>query len=227
MSDIRASGYWLDIAADDSGVSPIVHFSGYHEGQPGAPFVLCPNCANQMLPALNLDFSDPRLVSLGVWPKRYLNVLFCPFCAFYMEPYFVDFSSGSLLVTGGCRRFPDVLNPIELPYGFREISLRPFAAEERPDNAAFAHAVRVRTWGSGVYHQVGGPNLHPSLPALGCPSCGSQMALVGILDYDDLNIPLYEEDHRPVALIIGDGDSMAFFCCLSCLVVGMRWTAGG
>lgn len=53
------------------------------------------------------------------------------------------------------------------------------------------------------------------------------MRFAGIVDYDDLNAPLYEKydngDQEPVALVIGDMDSLHYFTCPEGAVVGLKW----
>ena len=73
------------------------------------------------------------------------------------------------------------------------------------------------------HEQIGGKPIKGKDVELACVECGENMRFAGILDYDDLNVPLYEDEHRPVALIIGDSDCINFYTCLSCQVIGLKW----
>ncbi|MBI1176393.1 hypothetical protein GC207_03025 [bacterium] len=199
------------------------HFSGYNANQPGSLLEHCPCCKNQMFPAVNLDFSDPKLAQLGIWPQRYLNLLFCPFCGFYMKPYWIKYRQDGVELIGGDCSSREVLQQIETPYSMRGISLRELNADESPsiDDVRIEYRKRIRE--EGVYHQVGGEAIRGQNTNFLCPECNQPMRFSGILDYDDLNIPLYENGHRPVALIVGDGDCMNWHTCFKCLVIGLQW----
>jgi hypothetical protein len=216
-------GFRVIIAPENTTAGKQGHFSGYHEKQTGALYKECPCCKYQMFPALNLDFADSSLLPLGVWPQRYLNVLFCPFCGFYMKPYWIKYSAHGVDIVGGDCSSQKVIQKIEMPYSISTISFRELNDDERPSNPSVRRSYISRTREEGVYHQVRGEPIKGQNEQLTCPDCGTGMAFAGILDYDDLNVPLYESSHKPVALIIGDGDCINWYTCIRCLVVGLKW----
>lgn len=215
--------YRITIEADDAEPRNVQHFSGYNSSQPGSLLKQCPCCKNQMFPAINLDFSDPKLVRLGIWPQRYLNLLFCPFCGFYMKPYWIKYHQNDVQIIGGDLSSDEIFQSIETPYCMRKITLREIGPSESPSISNVLAEYRNRTREDGVYHQVGGEPISGQKAKLLCPDCGDPMPFAGILDYDDLNMPLYESGHRPVALIIGDSDCINWHTCSKCLVVGLQW----
>lgn len=217
------TGFRINIGLEDTYPGVARHFSGYHPAQSGAIFQKCPCCCRQMFPALNLDFTDSPLSSLNLWPQRFLNILFCPSCGLYMKPYWICYKGEEIEIIGGDRSSDEILLEIEAPFCMREISLRELNPEEEPFSASMIRSYRNRTREEGVYHQIGGYPIRGQSTVLSCIKCAGNMRFAGILDYDDLNIPLYESGHRPVALIIGDGDCINFYTCSSCQVIGLKW----
>jgi hypothetical protein len=217
-------GYRVEIEPADAKPGLLRHFAGYDVRQPGATFYKCPNCGNQMFPAINIDCSDQDIRSLEVWDAQYLNVLFCPFCAFYMKPYWIKYRQVKVVeIIGGDTSSNRILQNIETPYVTRAIGLRKLKTEDDPRSDAVHKAYRMRTKPPGVYHQVGGFPINRNDEPLKCPICSLDMRFAGILDYDDLNVPLHEDNHRPVSLIIGDQNSINYYTCRNCLVVGLKW----
>lgn len=198
------TGYWIEIADVDFAGADAVHYSGCG-AVTNAPNVPCPNCTRPLFPALNLCFDDPQLAALDLW-TGYAHVLVCPACAHYMKPYVIHHQP-TLRVTGGELDGGDVIQGIELPYKARLLQLRSMTSAR----------------GQIPGHQVGGepPNRCPGAKA--CPSCQAPMSFFGILDYDDLNGPLYEDGGNPVALIIGDQDYLAITSCKNCRVLVLTW----
>jgi hypothetical protein len=140
-----------------------------------------------------------------------------------MAPYWLRFVRDDVIVVGGDREDPNVLQEIESPYEARPIELRRLVADEYPTTDARRDALRRRQVPPGVYHQLGGMPIRDSGTPLICPDCSKAMMFGGIVDYDDSNVPLYEPVRRPVALIIGDGDCLHFFTCRECDVIGVVW----
>jgi len=184
---------------------------------------VCPNCSQDLFPVFKLDNSDPAVADLGLWRMPFLQVLVCPACALYMEPYWVRFSVDEVVIHGGERDTGEVLQEIESPYESRPIRLRQLAEEEDAMTAASRQALLNRDVPPGIYHQLGGQPFRGSRDPLVCVVCSRTMAFGGIVDYDDSNVPLYEPVRRPVALIIGDGDCLHYFTCRDCDVIGVRW----
>jgi hypothetical protein len=181
----------------------------------------CPNCGQLIFPVFRIDNQDPSVAALELWDLPLLQVLVCPSCALYMEPYWVRFDDDAITIEGGERDGGDVLQKIESPYEVRPIEL------ESLDTGIITDSTRLRLLSReippGIYHQLGGEPFRGSLQPLSCYRCSNVMIFAGIVDYDDANVPLYEPVRRPVALIIGDGDCLHFFTCRSCAVVGLRW----
>lgn len=184
----------------------------------------CPNCGNVMFPAMSLGFPDEKLKSIINWSYSRLHVLFCPFCALYMEPYWIRHNKSGVTVVGGFRDGGEILQKIELPYLCRKILLRPLDCEDYPFDGERLDNLLNRQREPGVYHQIGGVPIRGRGEILKCCDCSGEMRFVGVFDYDDLNVPLYENDHSPVALIIGDYDSMNIYSCDSCSVIGLKWS---
>lgn len=214
-------GYRIHIAEDDTGDLDCPHYSGVGDIS-DAVELPCPNCSTRLFPAISLSFSDPRLGEIIPWREAHLHVLFCPACAFYMRPYWIRHRAG-LEVVGGYRDGGEILQRIELPYKAREIALLPLRADDYASDADKEARLLERRHPPGVYHQIGGEPIRGQTDNVECCDCGKQMSFAGILDYDDLNIPLYEEGHSPVSLIIGDSDSMNIYSCVDCSVLGLKW----
>jgi hypothetical protein len=217
-------GFRVEIQPEDAGNLVLQYYSGFSDRQPGSVFAICPNCTNQMFPAINIDCHDLDVAVLDGWRQRYLNVLFCPFCDFYMKPYWIRFDRGLVAdIRGGAASPGNILQNIETPYGIREIRLCELASEDSSNNNNALDMLRERKTPPGVYHQLGGLPIRGESLGILCPYCGEMMPFAGILDYDDLNVPLYEDGHRPVALIIGDFDSINFYICTKCSSLGFLW----
>jgi hypothetical protein len=48
------------------------------------------------------------------------------------------------------------------------------------------------------------------------------MQFAGIVDYDDMHVPLYS-NNEPLALVIGDVDCLHLFTCQKCSMLGVKW----
>lgn len=184
----------------------------------------CPNCSSVLFPAMNFLFPDKILGSIIEWSNSSLRVLFCPFCAFYIEPYWIRHREENIEIVGGYRDGGEILQKIQTPYRCREILLSSLALEDYPSDEKKLSDLLGRLREPGVYHQIGGSPIRGQHDHLECCDCAQKMKFAGILDYDDLNVPLYEEVHAPVALIIGDYASMNIFSCGECSVIGLKWT---
>ena len=179
----------------------------------------CPNCRNLMFPAFNFSFPDCDLHSIIKWKSPSLHVLFCPFCALYMAPYWIRHVEGGVEIVGGYMDGGEILQNIETPYACREISLVRLGEADYPLNEYAVKDLLERRREPSVYHQIGGMPIKGKDNKMACCDCAKVMGFIGVLDYDDLNVPLYEEDHSPVALIIGDYSSLNIYCCDQCSVL--------
>jgi hypothetical protein len=214
-------GYRIEIlSAEEESIEPPLHFSG-GEMDGAVKEVLCPNCTKPLFPVFRLSLADPRVADLGLWNQSSLQLLSCPFCGLYMEPYWVCFHS-TIEVIGGERDGGQLLNPyINLPYDQRRIRLVALRPSDFPSTEETCHAHRTRAKPPGVYHQIGGVPFRYSKMA--CCKCKQPMIFAGIIDDDDLNVPLYEGNRQPVALVIGDNDRLYFFTCVKCHIIGLQW----
>ena len=70
----QVPGYRIVITPEDMMPGSARHFSGAHSLQQGSVICRCPCCGNHMFPALNIDYSDPLLAPLSIWPPQYLNM---------------------------------------------------------------------------------------------------------------------------------------------------------
>ena len=192
-------GYELKIGQRDT-VGGLGNYSGG-----GAKFgTKCANCSMPLFSMFSLDVTgDERLRSLRLWPFPRLEVLVCPRCALYMEPYWIVYSETSAKVHGGERDGGLSLNNIEYPF--------------RSQRRVTLSQCRL---GQNAVHRIGGPD---DGHGLDCICCGRPMRFGGVVGYDDENVPLYEDQHRPVALIIGDRDSLFWFVCGDCSAIGVSW----
>lgn len=213
-------GYRIRILGPDAS-TPADHVSGGRPSDiPGD--VLCPNCSGLMFVPYSVDMTVPGLRTLGLWSRPRLSVLVCPRCALYMEPYWVVFGETPTIV-GGERDGGKVLQEVETPYEQRAAELSALAPDDYPTSHARIDALRARVRDPGVYHQIGGVPVFGGYDQLSCCRCNLPMAFTGVIDNDDLNVPLYEPGHEPVSLIIGDMDCLNVFACAACTVLGMKW----
>lgn len=219
----KSPGFRVEISEVDFLGADCKHYTGVGNVT-SAVRCECPNCGNIMFPAMNFGFPDENLESIIAWSYPVLHILFCPFCAFYMEPYWIRHTKAGVAVMGGCRDGGEVLQDIETPYLCREISLKPLVAEDYPIDPERIECLLSRKREPGVYHQIGGMPIKGCNENLKCCDCSREMKFAGILDYDDLNVPLYENNHSPVSLIIGDYDSLNIYLCEECSVVGLSWS---
>lgn len=100
----------------------------------------------------------------------------------------------------------------------------PLIAEDYPTTEELAVELSLRKRHDGVYHQLGGVPFRGGYDELPCCKCKCPMNFAGCVDYDDLNVPLYEGEQRePIALIIGDRDCLNIFTCKDCACIGVKW----
>jgi hypothetical protein len=182
----------------------------------------CPNCHNPLFPIFQFDLTDEKIASLFHWQDRFLSILVCPFCFLYMEPYWVDLHDSTVNVVGGLRDGGKICNRIAIPYESRRIKLRKLEFDDYPLSDTTLELLDERQRAPGIYHQIGGLPPFQGFAELSCFKCKHAMEYGGVVDYDDENIPLFETDQTPVALIFGDMLYMNFFICPACSVVGYK-----
>jgi hypothetical protein len=126
-----------------------------------------------------------------------------------MEPYWIQHTEKAATILGGVRDGGEILGNITRPFKARQISLWPL------DSVSGTTDIPP--------HQLGGQKPNPKIPTLICALCSQPMRFFGILAYDDLNVPLYENGDSPVSLIIGDYDAMYMDICENCHCIGLQW----
>jgi hypothetical protein len=108
---------------------------------------------------------------------------------------------------------------VDRPFVAREIEFREIS-DSHYSNANRENFLR-RTAEEGVYHQVGGEPLRGIGNQMHCCDCGVLMRFAGILDSDDLNVPLYENGGVPFALSISDNVCLNIYSCGNCSIIGL------
>jgi hypothetical protein len=213
----------LDLDDSNRLKSQTIHWSGcYLEG--AIKEVICPNCLKPVFPVFKLNLQDDRIKSLGLWDDDFLQILVCASCPFYLQPpYWVCFSSDAIEIVGGLRDKNAISAYIEHPFESRAITLETIQGLDYDLTPEAQEMFLQRSFPQGVYHQIGGLPLFGYSEPLECFSCKKPMMFAGMVDYDDLNVPLYETGHVPVALIIGDSDRLYFFTCRQCSIVGFQY----
>lgn len=212
-------GFRVLIEGADFEGSECANFSGVGNIR-CAPAPVCPNCGLAMFPALNFSV-EGSVLALGLFNAPYVSVFFCPSCAHHLKPYWIRKAGGVWEVAGGYCDGGDIFVEIDRPFKAREIVLRPLSENDYPNSDLRHRALIGRTLSPGVYHQIGGvPHRGVDL-AMNCCDCGAEMIFAGILDSDDLNVPLYENGGVPVALMIADGCCLNIYSCTNCDVYGL------
>lgn len=211
-------GYRIAICSDDHTESKLPeHYTG------GTSTTPCPNCGQLFFPVFNIDCTSDICKKLDIWELQRFIAYVCPACALYMDPYWIQYDGDSVVdVIGGYREDASKIQNIETPYSVRSITLSEIDTEvylSTEVNDLYSN----RKAENGVYHQLGGIPITQLPDSMICPRCSNVMDYAGIIDYDDLNVPLYEDNHRPVALIIGDLDSIYLYTCKQCSIIGYRW----
>jgi hypothetical protein len=176
-----------------------------------------------LFPVFKLNLQDNRIKNLGLWEEKYLQILVCASCPLYLQPYWVWFKSDTIEIVGGLRDKSSISAYIEYPFEVRIITLEKNPEPDDKTMSEFREKFSRRSIPPGVYHQIGGIPVFNCYQSLKCLHCKKPMKFAGIVDYDDLNVPLYEVGHVPVALIIGDSDSLYFFTCRQCNIVGFQF----
>lgn len=211
-------GYWALISEETAKSSDTI-FSGSVGDFPS--LCACPNCNAAMFPVLsfqkktvpvapqNDDFFDK-----GGW----MTLDVCPHCPHWLSNYVVHYRQGRRSASGGYRTGTGRDNLIDMPFQSRSVRLQMIdqrlwaTGDERED---YYH----RRYLEGVYHQLGGERLRADQePCQSCENCNSALLFFGVIDNDDLNVPLYAGG-EPHSLIIGDMKSLNMYVCEACASV--------
>lgn len=195
-------GYRIKILEENVEERFCVHFSGGAEAT-----YCCPNCNRELFPVFTIDSNDIKVKSIIHWKEESLTIYFCPSCCFYMEDYWLEYKNNTLVgVYGGELDGGDVIQEIDFPFLKREVLLEMLTDGEEINSLP--------------KHQIGGRPYLDVKYQMDCQGCRKSMPFLGVLAYDDLNIPLYENNGDPVALIIGDYDCMNIYSCVDCSILG-------
>jgi hypothetical protein len=179
----------------------------------------CSNCQSPLFPAFKLDMSDDRLAQLGIWNEPFLQILTCPNCCLYLKPYWLDFSTKLVLLHGGYS--DSAFLSADLPYPERSLRLRKLTESEYPLSYDVFDNLDLRA----RKHQVGGFPVHlwfDENHILNCYKCDKKMVFAGIVDDDRGEFDL-RENGQEVCLSIADADSLYFYTCANCKVIGLHW----
>jgi hypothetical protein len=184
----------------------------------------CPNCSRAMFPIFDIDTKAVDLTLFKNWNSTRIIVFVCPSCFLYMEPYYIfQEDAKAPQIMGGFRDEGEVVNHIDFPYTFRSLRLRELVKGELADSQEQIGQYVSRHIENGIYHQLGGLPFKGVNSHLECCNCGTSMSFAGIVDYDDLTVPLYENNGEPVSLIIGDSDCLNIYICPECSILGLLW----
>lgn len=143
------------------------------------------------------------------WPFETLELLMCPRCPLYMEPYFIQYTRYSARVIGG-DMLGEVLTDIREPYDAHAVQL----VSAHQDHIFGPDEPKHRV---GVEGALGTDAGDP------CPACARPMSPIAVIDSDDQNVPLHDDLGNPTSLVIGDGDSVLVSCCSGCATLGFKW----
>lgn len=176
----------------------------------------CPNCNEPMFPVFTLN------KEAGIFPENpnfyraeRITLDVCASCSHSLKNYYIKFEDGVRTAHLGYIDGRGVSNKIDKPFQSRKVSLLE-VAESEWRNQNFVEMIRNKAILDGVLHQLGGVKLLEEVdPISSCLCCGGELSFFAKIDYDDLNVPLYE-DGEPSALIIGDMGSLNVYFCDLC-----------
>jgi len=215
-------GYWALITQDTASPDASAYSGVLHTEQ---PLCSCPSCKLPMFPVLNVA----RPIQGIAWRSELcvdgvLSLDVCPNCSHSLNNYYVTIAAGGRTAGVG---FMDDGGPrwvIDMPFRCRQVDLQPIPASFWND-ADEQEEYLTRQLLKGVYHQVGGQAVKPCRdPIDQCQRCGGSVEFFGVIDYDDLNVPLYEEEN-PRSLLIGDMRSLNVYLCRQCPTINYGITA--
>jgi hypothetical protein len=176
----------------------------------------CPNCAEDMFPAFTIRRDIPDMPDADIYDDNgYATLDVCASCSHSLTNYYTQLKNGTRTAYLG---YLDHCGPsmlIDQGIASRAVALIKVEQEqwEDPD---FVEDYLDRRLLEGVLHQLGGKKMkNERKPLTQCLCCGGHLRYFGTVDYDDLNMPIYEGG-EPRALVIGDMQSLNVFLCDAC-----------
>lgn len=192
---------------------PCEVFSGQYD--PTVPQrCICPNCNADMFPSISYSQSVAAGWNSLFYSAGFLTLYVCVECALHLSNYSVRYERSRRIVNGGYRNAP-AYRKIDTPFQSRAVKLVCIEKDFWTDGVRIEeYAERLLL--NGIYHQIGGQPLRkPRQPLEQCSHCSELVQFFGVIDYDDQNVPLYE-DGRPLALDIGDLNCLNVYLCNFC-----------
>ncbi|QJD99467.1 hypothetical protein HH212_05065 [Massilia forsythiae] len=207
-------GYFLEIQPEKAAYDDKVYVGSLNEEKPG--LCKCPNCGEKMFPVFSIHKSINGMPDLNFYDELgYVTMDVCPFCSHSLKNYFVRIDNGNRVAAGGYIDGNGPSNFIDTPFESRAVTLVA-VAESVWNEKEFLEKYAKREILGGVRHQLKGKKIKNEVqPLKNCMCCGGKLEYFATIDYDDLNIPLYEKK-EPRALIIGDMKSLNVMACMEC-----------
>jgi hypothetical protein len=206
--------YFMEVTEMDATEDAAIFTGQRSNGQP--ELCRCPNCAEPMFPAFTIRRDIPGMPDADIYDENGFATLdVCASCSHSLKNYYTKVDGAKRTAHLG---YVDGLGPsnyIDTPYGSRAVAFIDVAHDQWQD-AAFAEKYMDRCLLNGVLHQLGGEKMRDErVPLAECMCCGGNLTYFGTVDYDDLNMPIYEGG-EPLALVIGDMRSLNVFLCDAC-----------
>lgn len=207
-------GYFLEIEPHKAAEDALLYSGCIQSNE--SPGCSCPNCGTEMFHVFSIHRSVGGLPNADIYDEKGFLVLdVCPACSHSLRNYFIKVEGPQRIAGGGYIDGKGASNFIDKPYRNRAVTLIPIP-ENSWDSDDFIDDYRNRKLLNGVLHQLGGKKIKSERnPLSSCICCGGSLDYLATIDYDDLNVPLYEKSN-PCALVIGDMQSLNVFVCSDC-----------
>lgn len=176
----------------------------------------CPNCQLMMFPV----FVIHRNLLPDLHPESYDDAGFvtldvCPSCSHSLNNYYVKRENKERVAYLGFQNNEGPSQYVDQTFENRHVKLN--AIDELMwTDTEFISKYERRNLSEGILHQLGGKKMKEErTPLAECLSCKSSIDFIATIDYDDLHVPIYEAG-VPIALVIGDLNSLNVFTCKKC-----------